>query len=125
MCWTDEWKPRDAIKRVNQTLAELKVEQHPEKTFIGRICRGFEFLGYRIHPGRLGVAKKTAERFAERVTRLYEQGAGVYRIGEYVRRWWIWVKSGLRHFLAMFAVPLYASEFIPCPNTRPRRDANQ
>ena len=47
------WKLRDAIKRVNQTLAELKVEQHPDKTFIGRICRGFEFLGYRIHPGRI------------------------------------------------------------------------
>jgi hypothetical protein len=33
---------------VNQTLAQLKVRQHPHKTFIGRITRGFDFLGYRF-----------------------------------------------------------------------------
>jgi hypothetical protein len=27
---------RRAVRRVNQTLAELKVEPHPDKTFIGR-----------------------------------------------------------------------------------------
>ena len=31
------WKLRRAIKAVNETLAALKVEQHPDKTFIGRI----------------------------------------------------------------------------------------
>ena len=39
------WKLREAICRVNQTLAELHVQQHPDKTFIGRISRGFDFLG--------------------------------------------------------------------------------
>ena len=52
---------------------ELKVKQYPDKTFVGRISRGFEFLGYAITtPGIVGVAKKTLERFVERVTRLYE-----------------------------------------------------
>jgi hypothetical protein len=32
---------------VNRALAELKVQQHPDKTFVGRISRGFDFLGYR------------------------------------------------------------------------------
>jgi RNA-directed DNA polymerase len=30
------WKLRRAIKLVNRTLAELKVEKHPDKAFIGR-----------------------------------------------------------------------------------------
>jgi len=33
---------------VNQTLNELKVEKHPDKTFIGRIAKGFDFLGYSL-----------------------------------------------------------------------------
>ena len=40
------WKLRKAIKAVNQEMAELRVEKHPDKTFIGRISRGFDFLGY-------------------------------------------------------------------------------
>lgn len=35
------------------------------------------------------------ERFVERVSRLYEQGADFVRIGEYVRHWWRWVRSGV------------------------------
>ena len=89
------WKLRAAIKTVNQTLGELKLERHPEKTFIGRISRGFDFLGYAFTPARLGIAPKTFERFVERMTRLYEQGAGTVRIGEYARRWWRWVRAGL------------------------------
>jgi hypothetical protein len=70
-----------------------------DKTFIGRIARGFDFLGYWFSPAGLGVAPKTVERFVERVSRLYEQGADLGRIGEYVRRWWLWVRSGVRKFL--------------------------
>jgi retron-type reverse transcriptase len=67
------WKLRRAIKVVNQTLAELEVEQHPDKTFIGRIARGFDFLGYRFSSAGLGIAPQTIERFEERMTRLYGQ----------------------------------------------------
>ncbi|MBO1349179.1 MAG: hypothetical protein EBE86_018105 [Hormoscilla sp. GUM202] len=35
------WKLRAAIKAVNEVLSELMVEKHPDKTFIGRISRGF------------------------------------------------------------------------------------
>jgi hypothetical protein len=40
------WALRRAVVIVNETLRELRVEQHPDKTFIGRIKRGFTFLGY-------------------------------------------------------------------------------
>jgi len=90
------WKLRAAVRLVNQTLAELHVQQHPDKTFIGRISRGFDFLGYRFSaPGIVGIANQTVERCVERTNRLYEHGADAVRIGDYVRRWWQWVRGGL------------------------------
>ena len=89
------WKLRRAVRIVNETLATLKVEQHPDKTFVGRIERGFTFLGYQIsEAGLVGVARPTVNRFIERVSQLYEQDAA-HRVGEYVRRWLVWVRSGL------------------------------
>ena len=76
---------------INQTLYELKVEKHPDKTFIGWIAKGFDFLGYSFEPKGLSIAPKTLANFLERKTQLYEQGATVRRIGQYVRNWWTWV----------------------------------
>lgn len=45
--------------------------------------------------GIVGIAPQTRKRFVERLTRLYEQGASVERIGDYVRRWQRWAVSGL------------------------------
>ncbi|MGZ3316535.1 MAG: hypothetical protein ACXU95_04455 [Isosphaeraceae bacterium] len=45
--------------------------QHPDKTFIGRISRGFDFLGYTFTPAGLDVAPQTVERCVERLSRLY------------------------------------------------------
>ena len=39
------WKLRQAVKVVNQILASLRLAKHPDKTFIGRIVKGFDFLG--------------------------------------------------------------------------------
>lgn len=89
------WKLRKAIKAVNGVMADLRVEKHPDKTFIGRISRGFDFLGYWFSPSGLGVALKTVERCLEKVSRLSELGASVGRIGEYMRRWWQWVRGGV------------------------------
>ena len=93
------WKLRQAIKAVNGVMADLRVEKHPDKTFIGRISRGFDFLGYWFSPSGLGIALKTVERCLEKVSRLYEQGASVGRIGEYVGRWWQWVRGGVDRVL--------------------------
>jgi hypothetical protein len=89
------WKLRGAVRAVQELMGELKLVLHPDKTFIGRISRGFDFLGYWFSPQGLGIASKSVERFAERVCLLYEQGAGENRTGEYVRRWWLWVRSGV------------------------------
>jgi RNA-directed DNA polymerase len=92
------WKLRKAIKVVNQTFNELKLEKHPEKTVIGRIEKGFDFLGYHISPEGLSVARKTVENFIERSARLYgrepEGGVSSPRLGLYVKRWCRWVHAG-------------------------------
>ena len=113
---------------MNQTLAELKVEQHPDKTFIGRVERGFMFLGYQITAtGVVGLAASCWEGFQERVLRLYEQNALPevirQRIGEYVRRWKRWAVSGIRNWAdldrpdLLFAI---ASLPLPVPVLRAR-----
>ncbi|MBD2440971.1 reverse transcriptase/maturase family protein [Nostoc sp. FACHB-110] len=89
------WKLRAAISAVNQVMNQLEVEQYPDKTFIGRITRGFDFLGYWFTPTGLGVAERTMTRMLDKVSRLYEQGADVERIETYIRRWWLWVKGGV------------------------------
>jgi hypothetical protein len=90
------WKLREAIRLVNQTLAELHVEQHPDKTFIGRISRGFDFLGYAFTPAGLKVAPQAIDRCAQRASQLYERGVDLIHFGTYIGRWLPWARSGLR-----------------------------
>ena len=93
------WKLRRAVRVLNQVLPSLELEKHPEKTFIGRIERGFDFLGYHFSRAELTVARTTLENFAGRALRLYEQERGkpdgLPLLGEYVRRWSGWVRAGL------------------------------
>ncbi len=93
------WTLRRAVRAVNAVLGALGLEKHPDKTFIGKIERGFDFLGYRFSREGLRVAKATIERFVARATRLYEQERedreGSSALGMYVRRWNGWVKGGL------------------------------
>ena len=95
------WQLRRAVRTLNQTFAKLKVSQHPDKTFIGRIERGFDFLGYYFCRGPLRLAQRTLQNHATRLHRLYEHQkktapAGAVRLDEYVTRWRRWTQAGLR-----------------------------
>jgi len=37
---------RAAVRYVNRTLAESRIRQNADKALVGRISRGFDFLGY-------------------------------------------------------------------------------
>ena len=89
------WKLRKAIKATNQVMSELQVVKHPDKTFIGRVAKGFDFLGYWFSPAGLGIARKTVERMVENMLRFYEQGAPDERIEAYFLRWCRWVTGGI------------------------------
>jgi hypothetical protein len=132
---------RQVVKRAHQMFDALKLKMHPDKTFIGRCERGFEFLGYHIRfesenkeeksdnqskeacicqlkkqiekrgkattfhfdpPSfyflsrthkrkiRLKPTYVTWLRFLEHIHQLYEQDAGIHRIGDYISRWAGW-----------------------------------
>ena len=87
---------RRVVKKMHQIMDRLKFKLARDKTYIGRIKRGFDFLGYRFsHRGLSGLAQKTLTNFKERLSRLYESGASGQRIAQYVRRWCLWCVSGL------------------------------
>jgi hypothetical protein len=103
------WKLRRAVGLVNQILGALRLEKHPDKTFIGRIARGFDFLGYHFTADSLTLAVGTLANFADRVSRLYEQEregpTSPSRLGAYVRRWCAWASGGLATLSSRFTPP--------------------
>ena len=92
------WQLRGAVKVVNQMLGMLKLEKHPDKTFIGRIERGFDFLGYHFCPSGLTIAAKTIANFIEKASQLYEQERSAVlaatALEMYVKRWARWATGG-------------------------------
>lgn len=67
------WHLRKVVRTVNQHFNQLKIEQAPDKTFIGRIEKGFDLLGYRFGLPALGVAEKTITNAVNKVRQLCEQ----------------------------------------------------
>ena len=93
------WQLRKAVRVVNQFFNSLKVEQAPDKTFIGRIEKGFDFLGYRFGRQGLTLAEKTVSNAVNKLRRLYEQKLatpdGAAALDEYVTRWLRWANAGV------------------------------
>ena len=91
------------MRLVNRVLTSLGLRKHPGKTFIGRVEKGFDWLGYHLRPDGLRLAAQTLRNFAARMTRLYERESGrqvgVARLGSYVRRWRRWVLGGVAALL--------------------------
>ena len=93
------WKLRRAVAVVNHILGALRLEKHPEKTFIGRIERGFDFLGYHFSRGPLRLARQTLRNHGARLHRLYERQRAAPDwaacLDAYVTRWMRWCRAGL------------------------------
>ena len=78
---------------------------NPDKTFVGRVEREIDFLGYHFSPEELSVAATTLRQFERRVSRLYEQDSTGDRVRDYVKRFQQWVRSGLYDIDVSFAAP--------------------
>ena len=93
------WKLRKAIKTVNQHFEKLKLKQHPDKTTIGRINNGFDFLGYQFGQEKITVSKRTLQNHIRRITQLYEQKKHLPNwkmlFDDYRQHWVTWVYSGI------------------------------
>jgi hypothetical protein len=81
------------------SFARLKRRTHPDKTSVGRIEKGFDFLGYHFSRGPIRLAHQSVQHFLARLHRLYEQQKkapeGALILGKYVTRWLRWTRAGL------------------------------
>jgi Reverse transcriptase (RNA-dependent DNA polymerase) len=89
------WQLRTAVKEAGTCLYDLGLDKHPQKTFIGRSGKGFDFLGYHLTPHQLTVSGRAIMRRDEEIARIYEQGADIDRVGQYVSRWQKWARAGV------------------------------
>jgi RNA-directed DNA polymerase len=71
------WQNRKAVKLLNAIFNKLKVTQHPDKTFIGKLSKGFDFLGYHFSPKGLSLANITIKKHVERYRQLYVPAGGI------------------------------------------------
>ena len=91
-------KLKAALRCMYRILEQLKLTVHPDKRSIGTTHRGFDFLGYCIHPDRkLRPARQSLNRLLDRSRRLYEQGVDENRLRQYIQRCFSWLHSGLRN----------------------------
>ena len=76
----------------------MKLRLHRKtKCFIGRTAKGFDFLGYTIHPQRrLCPSSVSLHRLVQSARRLYEQRGDKQRLWEYVTHWYRWLHGGLQ-----------------------------
>ncbi|EAZ5467814.1 hypothetical protein CCP50_24710 [Salmonella enterica] len=89
---------------LNRHFAQAGFEQHPDKTFIGRVEKGFDWMGFWFtEKGCDGVAPRALQNFKDRLRRLYErvrqwpEDLRHRRMAEYVRAWYRWAVSGVQN----------------------------
>lgn len=64
---------RKVIKKTHAILNALCLELHPTKTYVGKIQKGFNFLGYFFQPKMLLPSTESIRRFHERSRVRYAQ----------------------------------------------------
>ena len=84
---------RKTIKRVYTVLHTLGLRIAQDKTYFGRVSKGFDFLGFHCCPTGMTVSAAALSRRDQKIARLYEQGASKERVGAYLRRWLRWAGS--------------------------------
>jgi RNA-directed DNA polymerase len=86
---------RRVIKLTHQILNRIKLKMHPDKTFIGCIKKGFDFLGVHFSDTPR-ISDTSLENHRTKIARRYAQGASGACIGRYIARWSSWSKGVLK-----------------------------
>lgn len=98
------WPLRRTRARLLEFMDTAGFELHPDKTQVGRISRGFDWLGvWFTDAGATGIAPRASENHRLRRQRLEEQSrswgfteeATAERVLRYERRWSIWAVGQL------------------------------
>ena len=92
-------KTRHQLKRIIKgmyaCLDELELTLARDKTWIGRVSKGFDFLGYHISLNGLSMAQRSWDRMTVKLRRRKEQGADQPRLVQYIKNWIRWAKTGV------------------------------
>ena len=64
---------RKVVKKTHKVMKHLKLTLHPTKTYIGKISKGFNFLGYFFDHNKLLPSMESIRRMRERATQYYVQ----------------------------------------------------
>ena len=97
------WPLRNAIKRLYGFFDIGGFECHPDKTRIGKIEAGFDWLGVWFTPTKTTIAPRALANHAERCRQVYHRAtliglshdAALMRVREYKQRWERWAASML------------------------------
>lgn len=93
------WQLRKHVRILNRFMTEKTLCQHPDKTFIGRTVKGFDWMGAWLEPqGVTDIAPRAKANHREKVRRLYEQAwrwrepkvVTQRKVSNYRWRWAIW-----------------------------------
>ncbi|WP_420919335.1 reverse transcriptase domain-containing protein [Vibrio navarrensis] len=91
------WHLRRAVRRLNCHFTAFHFEQHPNKTFIGKIDKGFDWMGFCFtHNGCTKIAPRALNNHLLKLRRLYEQIRKLptlqqaIRMTSYIIRWHRW-----------------------------------
>ncbi|CAI1689238.1 Retron-type reverse transcriptase [Serratia fonticola] len=91
------WSLRRHVKALNGHFEKLSFHQHPDKTYVGQLAKGFDWMGAQLgRAGLQGIAPRALTNHRTKVRRLYEQTRSLpvaeraRRVSNYLRRWEIW-----------------------------------
>ncbi|HFF8968838.1 reverse transcriptase domain-containing protein [Serratia marcescens] len=95
------WQLRRCIKQLHQYFNLTGFETHPDKTQLGRIEHGFDWLGVWFTPTGTTIAPRALENHRIKRLRLYEQarrrGLSIAdseaRLRAYEARWTLWAQG--------------------------------
>ncbi|VEI61923.1 Retron-type reverse transcriptase [Serratia fonticola] len=98
------WQLRRSVKQLHEFFNLEGFETHPDKTQLGRIEHGFDWLGVWFSPAGTTIAPRALENHRARRTRLYEQArakgltmsATEAKVRAYEARWNIWADGLIR-----------------------------
>lgn len=96
------WRLRQCVARLNGYFDLGEFKQHPDKTYIGKLSHGMDWLGADFNEhGATGVASRVLRHHRERCLLLYEQacrhGKALLQVQTYRARWLIWARRLMPH----------------------------
>ncbi|MGR5464467.1 reverse transcriptase domain-containing protein [Photobacterium damselae] len=91
------WHLKRTVSKLNQFFEYFQFTQHPDKTFIGKIAKGFDWMGFWFtDKGCISTAPRALSNHAKKLLWLYERVRKLpvqeqaNRIERYLVRWERW-----------------------------------